>query len=459
MLLLPNRFLWVVLQLDCLCKNDIETDESIRRSLEDMPQDLYTLFSRILQKAKVTDPSFQSRLLKILLAAQRPLTLDEMQEALSIVPGDATWRPQQQINNIAHALASCGSLITIDEEETTVRFVHQSVSQFLLQDADNETPLNWHFTSHQASLELGELLVTYLSYGVFDQQLSTTVVPNISVGRAPTTVVQHLLKDGSWKKAAALKLLRLRSQHDPDLGRIITEVGGAYQKGSESQGVFHLLAYARKYWLFHTKTISSECPTFSLWKDLLTHSTFGKKLHKYRRRPVFARLLESRTALQTASMMRQRRHPTRLPLSYWTDVYNAKERFNICEFNPEVRWAITHSHLGLLSFELKGKHALKALCGVVIHLLALENTDVRPKLDRPMWVKLGEFANALRMNELATDIHKLCNEGGGRLTEQYSLHDLCRIERGMFSLTLSYSPRPDSRGSNKSLNNFDEQME
>lgn len=438
-----HRFLWVVLQLDCLCKNDIETDDSIRRSLQDMPRDLYTLFSRILQRAKVKGPSFQNRLLKVLVAAERPLTLDEMREALSIVPGDATWRPQQQVNNIAHALACCGSLVNVDEEEGTVRFVHQSVPQFLLQGADNETRLDWHFTSHQASLELGQLLVTYLSYAVFDQQLATKAVTNISAGQTPSAVVRHVLKDGPWKKAAALKLLRLRSQHDPDLGRAITEVSGTYRRSSKTQEVFHLLKYAREYWLFHTRTISFESMTFSLWKGLLTHPTFGKELHMDSRGSYHARMLWSRTVLQLlplARTIRLSRDHTRLPLIYWTDVYEDKERYFICKFHPGIIRAITTSHLGLLSVELRGQHGLKALCGAVVYLRALQKTIVRPQLDRPMWAKLGELANALRMEDLANDIFQLFNGGEGRLSAQYALHELHAEERAIYSRMRIFRP-------------------
>lgn len=413
------------MQLDCLCKNDIETDESIRRSLKDMPKDLYTLFSRILHRAKITGPSFQSRLLKIILAAQRPLTLDEMREALSIVPADATWKPQQQINNISRALASCGSLVTVDEEEATVQFVHQSVSQFLLQDADDVTPLDWHFTFRQANLELGQLLVTYLSYGIFDQQLSTTVVPNISAGQAPTMVVQHVLKDGPWKKAAALKLLRLRSLHDPDLGRAITEVSGAYRASSETTEVFHLLTYARKYWLHHTRTISPDSPTFSLCRDLLSHPTFGKELHAASRSS-HARLLWSIAALGKVPMFRYR-GPDRRPLLKFTVVNEAKKRYDVYEFSPRVIWAITNSHLGLLSVELTGKHALKALCSVVFYLLNLQQTNYRTKLERPMWQKLWTLANAVGMYEIATEIFRECDMAGqGRSTEQHDPQNFIR---------------------------------
>lgn len=436
-LLTFHRFLWVVLQLDALCKNDIETDESIRRSLQDMPRDSYGLFRRILHRANVTGSAFQNRLLKILVAAQRPLTMDELREALSVVPADATWKPQQQINDITNALRSCGSLITVDEEEDTVSFVHQGVPQSLIQGADNNNPSEWHFTSHEASMELGQLLVTYLSYGVFDQQLSTFVVPNISAGQAPTTVIQHVLTGRSWKKTAALKLLRFRSQHDPDLGRAITEASGAYQRSSETREVFHLLAYAREYWLFHTRAISSESRTFRLWKDLLAHPKFGWKLGT-------AYPSNSQTSLWGLLQRYVELHKpyTHLPTyilqlpkeslrvkGYWTDIKELQPRYIVCRCHPKILWAITNSHLGCLSLELMGKNGLRGLCGVVVYLLALKRCRFRPKLDKSMWEKLGKCAKVVGMKGLSHEIFQLCQLETGRLTEQHNLQDLHLVEK------------------------------
>lgn len=394
-----------------------------------MPKDLHALFIRILQRANVSGSAFQNRLLKILVAARRPLTVDEIREALSIVPADTTWRPQQQINNIANALASCGSLVTVDEEEDTVSFVHQSVPQFLVQGVDDNKPSRYHFTSHQASLELGELLVTYLSYGVFDQQLSTFVVPSVSVRQAQIAVVQHVLKESSWKKAAALKLLRLRSQRDPDLGRAITEASGAYQRRSEAQEVFHLLAYAGKYWLFHTRTISSESQTFWLWKNLLTHPKFGNELHiaSIRKSPLTAReIVELWMQLKGQLDVIFRVH------GFWTNVSDRRPRYIVCKAHRKILWAITNSHLGCLSIELKGKRGLKGLCGVVLYLLALRKSHVRPKLDRPMWEKLGKCANAVGMKRLSDEIFQFCHLGDGILAEQHTLQDLHWEERRMW---------------------------
>lgn len=280
------------------------------------------------------------------------------------------------------------------------------------------------------------------------------MVPKISVGKAPTAVIQNLLKDRSWKKTAALKLLRLRSQHDPDLGRTVTEVSGAYHRSSEAQEVFHLLAYARKYWLVHTRTISAESLTFSLWSDLLTHPTFAQELRKASR--------QSPHALSNIRADSRVNHPRHdgfgrrnaisssmlaqfSPTRHWTDIHNPQARFILCEFHPEIIWAITNSHLGLLSFELKGQRRLKTLCGIVAFLLTLQKTNVWPLLDRLMWDKLGQLASALGMKGLADDMSQLYCEGKGRMTEQYALDQLHRVERRTYLLQRHIrSSRPGS---------------
>jgi hypothetical protein len=55
-----------------------------------------------------------------------------LREALSVVPGDTLWTPSRLLNDVYLVLACCGCLLTVDEEEVTVRFIHHSVKQFLL---------------------------------------------------------------------------------------------------------------------------------------------------------------------------------------------------------------------------------------------------------------------------------------------------------------------------------------
>ncbi|KAK7957786.1 hypothetical protein PG988_012634, partial [Apiospora saccharicola] len=125
-----GMFLWATLQIDSICSK--QTDESIRAALDDLPTDLPAMYRRILHQRKNLAPEYQERILKLMLVAMRPLSLDELREAISVVPLQTTWDPRKLVNDARSVLSSCGSLVFIDEEQLTAHFIHPSVQQFLL---------------------------------------------------------------------------------------------------------------------------------------------------------------------------------------------------------------------------------------------------------------------------------------------------------------------------------------
>lgn len=85
-LLVIDRFLWVAFQLDSICSQ--ETDESIVNTLQSLPKDLPETFDRILRKleqSKAADPRLRKKIFEVVAAAQRPLTLEELNDAISVV--------------------------------------------------------------------------------------------------------------------------------------------------------------------------------------------------------------------------------------------------------------------------------------------------------------------------------------------------------------------------------------
>lgn len=133
-----GMFLWVYLQIECLCT--MQTDEQIRLALKNLSKGLSQTYTRILQKSsRDFGVIYQRQILDFVISAFRPLTTDELREALSVKSGDTKLMPERMANNIRTTLACCGPLIMVDEEDHTVRLVHQSVKQFLLtecMDAD-----------------------------------------------------------------------------------------------------------------------------------------------------------------------------------------------------------------------------------------------------------------------------------------------------------------------------------
>ncbi|KAL8300792.1 hypothetical protein RB593_010240 [Gaeumannomyces tritici] len=249
-----GMFLWVALQIESLCT--AKTDEAIRQALADLPKDLPSTFSRILRKSETLGKDYQRQTFKLVIAAQRPLTTDELREALSVKPGDTDWKPAQLLNDIYSALACCGSLVTVDEEDFTVRLVHHSVKQFLLGGFRSSS--SGVFTLDSAMRTMGDVIVTYLNYGIFDNQLSTKVVPQVVAGTAPRKIIQSTLDPSSRVQELALRFLKSGKQSDYNVGKLLMDESKRFNQHHTDQ--FNFFPYAKLYWFHHIRCIPKEEP-------------------------------------------------------------------------------------------------------------------------------------------------------------------------------------------------------
>jgi ankyrin repeat protein len=250
-----GMFLWVVLQIKSLC--EMRTDEAIRDALADLPEDLSETFSRILHKSGGLGQSYQLRILQLVVAASRPLSANELREALSVVPGDTVWTPSRLLNDVHSVLACCGCLLTLDEEETTVRFIHHSVKQFLLHRSHDLNKMA--FTAEMAQRTMADIIVTYLSYGVFGTELSKTMVSPVRIQSAPSSVIRATIGSSSTVQNVALKLLRSRKRPDFDISKTLAEARKPFQSKTEEEFCFY--SYARAHWLDHIFYISGQLGT------------------------------------------------------------------------------------------------------------------------------------------------------------------------------------------------------
>ncbi|KAL8402586.1 hypothetical protein RB596_009090 [Gaeumannomyces avenae] len=249
-----GMFLWVALQIESLCT--AKTDEAIRQALADLPKDLPSTFSRILRKSETLGKDYQRQTFKLVIAAQRPLTTDELREALSVKPGDTDWKPAQLLNDIYSALACCGSLVTVDEEDFTVRLVHHSVKQFLLGGFRSSS--SGVFTLDSAMRTMKDVIVTYLNYGIFDNQLSTKVVPQVVAGTAPRKIIQSTLDPSSRVQELALRFLKSGKQSDYNVGKLLMDESKRFNQHHTDQ--FNFFPYAKLYWFHHIRCIPKEEP-------------------------------------------------------------------------------------------------------------------------------------------------------------------------------------------------------
>ncbi|KFY79296.1 hypothetical protein V499_01712 [Pseudogymnoascus sp. VKM F-103] len=249
-----GMFLWVALQIISLC--DMKTDDAIRQALTNLPKDLSETFSRILRKSEGFGKAYQRRTLELVTIAHRPLTAEELTDALSVDPGDAVWNWSRRLNDVNFVLTCCGGLLTIDEEERTLRLVHHSVKQFLLSGFEDST--NIAVTIDSANRTMASIIVTYLNYGIFTTQLSTTVVPQVMTASALSQIIRSTPDLSSTAQSLALKLLRSRKKPDFDIGKTLAETSKLFS--SRSMDEFHFHSYAKQYWPQHVFYISEKEP-------------------------------------------------------------------------------------------------------------------------------------------------------------------------------------------------------
>jgi ankyrin repeat protein len=241
-----GMFLWVALQITSLCAS--RTDEGIQGTLENLPRDLPETFSRILQRSKESeDDDLQRRVLGFVITACRPLTTGELREALAVVPGDANWNPGRSINSMYAALACCGCLITVDEEESTIRLVHHSVKTYLTGGSMAPVPMP------AASSAMAHAVVTYLNYGVFGKQVSTTAVtPPVSGERVMTNIVSSL--DSGVVRTMALSILKSGKSADVDVGSLLRDTTRKFERDAAQPYEFY--DYAKAYLSQHLVHVS-----------------------------------------------------------------------------------------------------------------------------------------------------------------------------------------------------------
>ncbi|KAF4411176.1 Vegetative incompatibility HET-E-1 [Fusarium acutatum] len=264
-----GMFLWASLQLDSICAE--VTDHAIRQTIWNLPLDLTETFERNLAKASSGDTKgYHIRIFKLLASARELLTTEQLREAASVVVGRTAWDPADQIGRIEPLLRFCGSLVMVDEEDDTVRFIHHSARSFCLNTPTNTAA--WRFSKDEAERSMAETLVTYLSYNVFDTRLTRNVVPKIEANDMPKKVALSTMKTSSVGKGITERFLKLRSQLRHDVGPVLAESVKSQWKDDSQQ--FFLLPYASKNWIFHTSHIHYLDP-LCRWYSLLQHPTFG----------------------------------------------------------------------------------------------------------------------------------------------------------------------------------------
>ena len=172
LLKIPHRtYLWVYLVFDYLKSHAFKkTKNGIESTITTLPESVNEAYEGILSKSQ--DDRMVRRALCIVLAANRPLTLAEMNIAINL---DASSRSLERLDleteeDFKGTLRSwCGLFISIYHGK--VYFLHQTAREFLLPELSSSATiprqhLHWHhsISIHEAHSVLAKSCIVYLDF-------------------------------------------------------------------------------------------------------------------------------------------------------------------------------------------------------------------------------------------------------------------------------------------------------
>lgn len=242
-------------QLEELCSR--KTDESIRTALKNLPKDLFETYNRLLTRI-VEEGSMNlcKKVFRYMAVAKRPLTSEELGEAISIEPCQPYFMRERMINNPTNIIRWCHGLAVLDELNETLQFAHSSVRDFFCSLETEHVVLHgFHFVQEQVVREFGDICVTYLSFNDFKQQLAKSpkqplllnpvVMANQALTRDASSVLLQKVRERINKRHKSTYMssrMLLSSSED--------------NKKSPLTAAYRFLQYTTDFWLSHTSGFS-----------------------------------------------------------------------------------------------------------------------------------------------------------------------------------------------------------
>ncbi|RYC64355.1 hypothetical protein CHU98_g1879 [Xylaria longipes] len=268
-----GMFLWVFFQVQELCEQ--ACDEDIRHTIANLPEGLEDTFRRVLRRiSSRRNSELARRTFPWIAAAARPLSLEEVREAIAIEIGQQYTKAERLCNHVNSIISSCENLLHIDEEDGSVQFAHHSIKQFLVEQPVPHQQLTdhdlrvFHIDLEEADHFIGEICITYFHFSDFQTTLSQ--LPKRIALPNPQDIALTAL-GSKWNLASKLgrKVLTRGASISVEADKLIKSGAGPALK-SVYNNTHPFLKYASINWIIHTKNFrDSKSKTWNLWKKII----------------------------------------------------------------------------------------------------------------------------------------------------------------------------------------------
>ncbi|KAL3421159.1 ankyrin repeat protein [Phlyctema vagabunda] len=258
-----GMFLWVKFQLDDLC--NAESDAEITSTLQNLPNDLSETYDRLLDRiVGVERQSLVKRMFQWIICARRPLTVDELCEAIAFDIDDSYWDESKIPTDIFRLIRASGNLFVVQKESREIQLAHYTIQQHIL-DTKNSTGKFFCFKLQEANEIVGETCAAYLNFSDFETQIVPHVDNGVTANMAaveravPEIGKVNLIASSSTSMAAFSLLGRVFLANSKatniDYGRHVRWEKQPVENLLEN---YRLLAYVRQNWLWHTASFISK---------------------------------------------------------------------------------------------------------------------------------------------------------------------------------------------------------
>ena len=167
-----NRtYLWLFLTIDIITRSPAKYGKSsVIDSLPDLPLDVSDAYEKILQRS--TDKDLARILLQLIVAATRPLSLEEANAALTLATqdpppksyGEVKLWPLSNFQSIVQDI--CGLFVSVHDGKLSL--IHQTAREFLLgtSDSHSKDPGKWQgcFDITEAHGTISKVCLDYLNF-------------------------------------------------------------------------------------------------------------------------------------------------------------------------------------------------------------------------------------------------------------------------------------------------------
>jgi hypothetical protein len=236
-----RTYLWLKLIIEVIRKEISLTKTKLKQIIGTLPATVDEAYESILSKVRERDKRRVQKLLHIIVAAPRPLTLKEMNIALSIEDhhkdfDDLELDLEDQTRFESSLRNLCGFFVSVENHK--VYLIHQTAKEFLIANeavtSQNEAPSSrWKHSIDPAESELvlARVCVTYLMLSFLDE-------PGDSPSSTPSTGERNLFSYASEFWAAHFQ----KAQH-----RATKELVQSAAKICDAQG-HRFQAWFDMYW-------------------------------------------------------------------------------------------------------------------------------------------------------------------------------------------------------------------